>query len=72
MIHLPELPLCPIHHGKPVEGGFASCKVCWDRFYFSFEYQPIVDRLNRRLADYNNLYHEASEAEAARPGSSVR
>lgn len=61
MLNLPELPLCPIHKGKPVEGGIASCQICWDRFYFTFEYQPIIDRLNRRLIEYNDKYHKALE-----------
>jgi hypothetical protein len=66
MLYLPELPLCPIHQGKPVEDGFASCKVCWDRFYFSFEYQPVIDRLNRKLTEFNALYHKTLESHSGR------
>jgi hypothetical protein len=61
MLHLPELPLCPIHKGQPVEGSFASCHICWEHFYITFEHQPIIDRLNRRLIAFNEMYHKALE-----------
>lgn len=52
MIELPELPPCPRHPSGQNYSGFASCRICWQQFYFKFEYQKAVGRINREYKAY--------------------
>lgn len=50
-LELPELPPCPTHPEGP-RGCIADCSICWSKFYFRMEYEPILKRLNRCVTEY--------------------
>lgn len=53
-LKLPELPECPEHKNTPPRA-IADCYICWKRFAFQYEFQPIIDRLNRIVGEYQDM-----------------
>ncbi len=64
-ITLPDLPRCPTHPDGKVPEGFASCLVCWNRFYFGFENQKHIDRINRLVKEYYDLFERIGPVSSA-------
>jgi hypothetical protein len=50
-LELPNLPPCPYHGDEPPRP-LAECGICWDRFYFSFDNEPKLRRINAQIDQY--------------------